>query len=227
MLLLHAPFLGLLIILLLTMAATFSIFIIKNLKVRFKLLYFFILGVFSIGLYSIWGNPNGVAHLTALQKTTYVLESLSIRKNLKPAFVLEELKKCEKEIYYSHAALARLGTIYTQLGFFLESQAAFEKAISMAPKEKEYWIPFLYSYTLANSGKLPKEIRVRAESWVQQGSPPRTLLNLLAMDDYFQGRYSHAIQAWQLLLEMDKDLPIERKEVIQNAIKMAESHLKV
>ena len=225
MLLLHSPLYIAIIILLLLMALVLfsNIFIIKS---KWRYFYALIFSVFSICLYGIWGNPTGVAHLSALQKTTLVLETLSTQKNLKPPFVLEELKKCEEEVKYSHAALARLGTIYTQLGFFLESQAAFDKAIAMAPTEKEYWIPYLYSHTLANNGKLPKEVRMKAESWVQQGSPPRTILNLLAMDDYFQGRYSQAIQAWQLLLEMDKDLPIERQEVIRNAIAMARSHLK-
>jgi cytochrome c-type biogenesis protein CcmH/NrfG len=182
-----------------------------------------LLVISASGLYAYWGAYKPWTDRLAFEKITDTLENLHERKHLDRTQILVAFEACEKEIAYSTPALARLANIYTELGLLEQARDLWDQIIGKAPDNQEYWLPWLYSHTMVNEGKLPPNVRAKAERWAAQDPPHRSVLNMLAMDDYFQGNYDRAIQAWTVLLAMDKDLPEARQKVLQNAIAMAVS----
>jgi cytochrome c-type biogenesis protein CcmH/NrfG len=202
-------------------------FIIPLLKTSYRykktisLLTVLVLSLCTGSLYYSWGAYRPWTDKLALEVITTTLEQLHQTPKLNRLKIIEAFEQCEKDIAYSSVALARLGEIYSELGLLEQSRDSWDKVIALAPDNKAYQVPWLYSHMIINEGKLPEKVREKAETWAQSSSFERPLLNILAMDDYFQKRYDRAIQAWTLLLAMDKELPLERQKVLQNAIAMA------
>jgi len=175
----------------------------------------------TVGLYGYWGAYGAWTDKLALGRITETLEILHATPGLNRQKIIQDLKKKKKGVSHSAPALAQLGDIYTQLGLLTQATQAWDKVIILAPGNAAYRMPWLYSHALCHQGKLPPHVREKAEGWAQSSPPERSVLNILAMDDYFQGNYDRAIQAWTLLLAMDSELPIARQQVLNNAIHMA------
>lgn len=179
----------------------------------------FMLGMIGLplGLYYHWGALKPVNEARALDKIDQTLSYLNEHPDLKAEQIHAQFKKLAKEIKDSPVALARLGSIYQQLGRWHEASQLFAQAMQ-ASDNREYIIQWIYS--LLPQGKLPLEARVAAEQ-ILAHDEDNTLLNLLAIDDYLQGLYPAAIEKWQWLLKNDKALTLERQSVLQNAIDKA------
>jgi len=218
---------------LLALSLTAIIFVLKPLSKQcqpnikwFKRLFVPIFLMTSWGLYQYWGASSYLVHQQATQHLHEQLALISQQQPTKDK-LLVALTQLSTQIDYSHIALARLGTLYTELGLLTQSNAMLEKAISLAPDEYAYQIQWIYNQSLAEQGKLSALARNRANAILNTLGFEKSLINLLAIDDYFQGNYSRAIIKWQLLLDKDQELTSERRLVLHNAIESAQKHLGV
>ncbi|MCS5711393.1 c-type cytochrome biogenesis protein CcmI/CycH [Candidatus Berkiella aquae] len=175
----------------------------------------------SIGLYSYWGASQGLRHRQAFNEIDDFFAEFANNKNQTKEQVLNNLSTLEDKVAYSHAALARLGNVYLELGMHDKAIDCFVKAQSMAPEIVDYQVQAIYSYSLGNQGQLPQELRLQAQTLLALYPQNFVLMNLLALDYYFQGEYADAMLYWQKLIDYDQSLTPERKTVIENAIAKA------
>ncbi len=179
----------------------------------------------SFLLYKQWGASTPLLDKHALKQVSEDLAKITANPDIPMEEAIEKFDALEKKINYSSVALTQLASIYNQLGLFDEAMNALAKAKVLSPDVNEYQVQWIYSHSLKHQGKLEPQVRVDAESLFQKDSTQKSLLNLLAIDDYFHGRYVQSIKQWQLLLETDKDISDEKRDKIQNAILTAMRHL--
>lgn len=180
--------------------------------------------VIMIGLlYAHWGSAPQLADYLALQKISRTLESMS--KSGTPQEIQSQFEQLEKNVQYSHVALAHMGKVYTELGLLDQAIATYNKALDLAPEQKEYQIAWIYVHSLHNRGKLPLEVRVMAEKIVKTDRSQKEILNLLAVDDFLDKHYPQAVEKWRWLLENDPELNEQKKIILQKAIASAQQYL--
>ncbi|HRE33336.1 MAG TPA: tetratricopeptide repeat protein, partial [Candidatus Berkiella sp.] len=175
----------------------------------------------SSGLYYYWGGSKGLQHRQAFNEIDDFFAEFANNKNQSKEQVLNNLNALEEKVAYSHVALARLGNVYLELGMHEKAIDCFVKAQSMAPEIVDYQVQAIYSYSLGNQGQLPQELRLQTQTLLALYPQNFVLMNLLALDYYFQGEYADAILYWQKLIDYDQSLTPERKIVIENAIAKA------
>lgn len=178
-------------------------------------------------LYLCWGASPELVQVNALGQIRQSLEKITQNQNGTQESVLEEFDQLEKRLSYSHAALARLGNLYIELGLFERAYHAFDHAMQLAPQNNDYAAQWVYSHSLHSGGKLPMEVRIFAQNLLQKDPTQYALNNLLAVDDYFQENYQSAISRWQILLDTDTTLSDERRLVLENAILSAQKNVKM
>lgn len=170
-------------------------------------------------LYWQWGAALRLQDTVALSKISQRLESTTKAANVSKEKILETFTLLEKEVDFSALALAQLGSIYNQLGLYDKAIEVYAKAIIL-DNDPEYRTQWIYAYSLKNQGKLPSDVRMEAEKLVQL-SAKKEVINLLAIDDYFQGRFEQAAKGWELLLATDEELADDRRIMMQNALTKA------
>lgn len=168
-------------------------------------------------LYFLWGAPLEVIQRQALDRIENKLWVLTQDKNVTLEKIKNNLAVLEKDVGFSHLGLARLGEIYITLGLFDNAAKVFEKATVLCSMPA-YWTQWIYSHSMSNQGKLPSDVRQKALELIKRETEQKILLNLLAIDDYFQGNYQEAISRWQTILETDPSLTDERRLTLQQAI---------
>lgn len=176
-------------------------------------------------LYSYWGNSDELTHVRAYQTISMKLDEIGQNKDLNLEQALVELDELSKTIGYSHKGIARMGGIYSELGRFKESVAMLEQAMALSPTTSEYAIQWIYHQSFLHQGKLPLEARKRAESLLNDPKAKDAAMNMLAMDDYFQGKYESAIAHWEDILQNDKTLTPERRLILEKAMANAEAKM--
>lgn len=179
----------------------------------------------ALALYGLWGASDQVVHQVALQKISDTLFYLSHNKPSTAQNVLVKFEQLESTIAYSHVALARLGTIYIEIGLFDKAIESFARAQYLSPHDPDYPVQWIYSHSLLNHGKLPQPVREFAQNLLSQNISPLAVVNLLAIDDYSQGRYQQAIIGWKMLLETDSTITMQKRDVLLKAIENAKHHL--
>ncbi len=179
----------------------------------------------SFLLYKQWGGSGMLLDKHALAKVSEDLAKITANPDIPREQALEKFHLLENKISYSPVALTQLASIYNQLGLFDEAINALSKAMTLSPDVNEYQVQWIYSHSLKDQGKLQPEIRSAAENLLQKDSTQKVILNILAIDDYFRGRYLQAIQQWQQLIETDEDITEEKRTKIQQAILTASGHL--
>lgn len=179
----------------------------------------------TIGIYRHYGALEGLKHLAAYHDIDKFFAAFVQNKDQTKEQVISNLAQVEQKIAYSHAALARLGGVYNELGMPEAAIGCFEKAREMAPGIIDYQVQAIYSYSQLNQGQLPSEMRLNAEAILAKHPQQFVLINLLAIDAYFKQEFVNAIQYWQRLIDFDQSLNEERKVVLQNAINKAKLSL--
>lgn len=180
-------------------------------------------GVFclgAIGCYQHWGASKPLRDHFALKQVDEALSQLS-RDDVTRQDILNKFSHLSKEYKRSAITLARIGGIYLELGFFQEAIQQYQQALVQDKNNQEYWVQWIYSYSLAHRGVLPKEVKEKAEQVLQKEKKNKTLINLLAIDDYFKKDYQKAIQGWQKLLKIDASLSDEQRLILVKAIHSA------
>lgn len=200
----------------------------KQRLLRSKFLVFLGLCLFTlscIGLYRHYGALDGLRHLAAYQEIDDFFAEFVKNKDQTKEQVITNLTAVEQKVAHSHAALARLGSVYNELGMPEAAIGCFEKARLLAPEIIDYQVQSIYSSSLLNQGQLPPELRLSAQAIVAEHPQQFVLINLLAIDAYFKNDFALAIQYWQRLIDFDQSLNNERKVVLQNAINKAKLSL--
>lgn len=169
-------------------------------------------------LYWQWGGALRLQDTMALGKISHRLEQATQEAPSKEK-ILVAFAALEKEVAFSALALVQLGNIYTQLGLYDKAIDIYAKAIAIED-DHEFRAQWIYAHSLKNQGILPPEVRSEAEK-LAQVSARKEIINLLAIDDYFQGRFEQATKGWELLLTTDDELTEDRRAVIQNALAKA------
>jgi cytochrome c-type biogenesis protein CcmH len=193
-----------------------------------RFIYFIYVPIFviaSVGLYGYWGAHEKVQDLIALQSVSQTVEKLGQQPTLKPEAVAAEFDKLAVELDASAPALARLGMLSIELGWYDKAATLYERAREIDPDQSDYWVQWVYSHSLQNQGKLPAAVREQALLRLQETPNVFGLVNILAIDDFIQGDYSKAIKGWQSLLQQDAELSPERREVLVKAIAKARNQL--
>ncbi len=179
----------------------------------------------SLCLYHYWGNPGGLAEKEALGYLKSEIAQISKDPNIPREQAMEAFAALESKIAYSPVALTQMASVYNQLGLVDEALEALNKAMTLSPKDIEIQVQWIYSHSLKNQGKLSLEQRQKAQEIMQVEPQQYVLLNLMAIDDYFQGNYAKAAQEWATLLASDKALVQERRQVIEAAMLKARSFI--
>lgn len=131
------------------------------------------------------------------------------------------LKKIESLVKNNTAGQVRMAELYQQGGFYEDAIAINAQLMHQFPETSEYALNWIYCHSLKDKGLLPTNVREQADNLLPTLSDKMMLLNLLAIDDYFHGRFNQAIQTWNHILNFDQSLTPERKSVLQNAIVQA------
>lgn len=197
-------------------------FIKSNAKIIIGLSTLFSLGLVS--LYGYWGQSKNVLQLAALDQIDQTLTHLNEQKVTTKEEILAEFAQLEKNIDTSAAALSKLGRIYYELGIIDKSIAVLDQALLLAPSDLNILEQWVLSHSLLNQGRLPPKVREITMRLVQENHSVNAFINILAIDDYFHGKYLEAIQQWRLLLETDEELSDEKRAVLHNAIRSAKQH---
>lgn len=167
-----------------------------------------------------WGGALALQDATSLTVLSATLEKATTDPNTSSDEMLATFEKLENDLDYSALALAQLGSIYNQLGLFDRSIAIYERAIKLNT-DPEYKVQWIYSHSLKHQGKLPNVVRDEAEKIIKTYPEQKSLINLLAIDDYFQGHFEEAIKGWVHLLTVDQELSAAQRQTMENAIAKA------
>lgn len=176
-------------------------------------------------LYHYWGGYEDFVHVKAYRTISQRLLVLTQEKALQLAQVLTALEELRPQVKGSHKGLARLGGMYSELGQYAEGAALLEEAMLLAPEEREYILQWVYHQSFLHQGKLPVEARKRLEGLLEDPELKPTVLNMLAMDDYFKEDYNAAIAHWMDVLESDEALTSERRVVLERALANARAKM--
>lgn len=175
-------------------------------------------------LYYYWGGYENFVHVSAYREISTNLELLLQNKDLNLGQLLDCLNTLKPKVKDSHKGLARLGSIYSELGQYSEGAVLLEKAILLSP-QSEYILQWVYHQSFLHEGKLPTEARQRLEALLDDLEAKPAAMNMLAMDDYFKGDYNAAILHWSYVLENDDALTPERRTILENALANAKAKL--
>ncbi len=178
-----------------------------------------------LGLYLYWGASDKLVHNVALTTINDHIELMRSRENATQAEFIHHLDTIKQAVNYSHVALAHLGNIYMQLGMPEKAIPLFEDALHFSPQESEYEAQWIYAQSLQHQGRLPANVRAAANQLVQKDPQQFPIMNLLAIDDFFQANYVGAMGHWQTLLSQDESLTPERRAVLEGAILSAKVRL--
>lgn len=226
LILIKQPFLIIMIgLLLLALAIIFYPLLKEKHLRRLSLVFILAFSTLSLSLYFYWGASADLVQSQALNQIEKKLLLLTQDQKLNAEKIYQGLETLEKEIAYSHAGLARLGEIYITLGAFDKSQQVYQQATKLAPHHLDYEVQWIYTHSLMNKGKLPIPVQKKAMALVAKHPEQKVLVNLLAIDHYFQGQHQQAIDAWQSILESDQNLTPERRLVLERAIVSAQKAL--
>ena len=199
--------------------------ILALLLCAFGLCYFIRGWRFGIGfsavaflLYFAWGGASDFTHVSAYRIISNELELLTQNPDLSIEMVLNRLDHLKSKVTASHKGLARLASIYAELGYFSQSVELLEQAMAKSPKSSEYVLQWVYHQSFLHQGKLPDPVRERLNRLLEDPSTKLAALNMIAMDNYFKEDYDSAILHWTDVLQNDPELTLERREVIEKAI---------
>jgi cytochrome c-type biogenesis protein CcmH len=179
----------------------------------------------TAGLYLRWGALSGVLDQRALATVNQTFSSLLKQPQLSPRDLEQAFEALEEKLSRSAPALARLGELSLQLGWYDKSIQVFEKAYQRDPTQIAYKIQLLYAQTHKHQGKLPPELLATAREINAQYPQYHALTNILAIDAYFSEDYVRGIHYWQKLLIADESLTPERRLVLENAIQKSRDKL--
>jgi len=188
-------------------------------------LFGIVFSMLALSLYLYWGSHVQVAQKKALDNLNTELAHLVKNPNMDSQTLFSELNNLQAKFSYSHVALAQLGNICIQAGLFDKAIALFEQAMMIDETNIDYTAQWIYSHSLTHRGKLPQNVRIKAQSLVTKDPTQNSTINLLAIDDYFQGRYPEAIAHWQYLLKQDETLSLERRGKLEAAISQAKKKI--
>ncbi len=183
----------------------------------------FIAGAF--GFYHHYGATAGLVELKALETLKAEITQIAKQPDIPREEALIKFESIENKLGYSAFAMAQMANIYNQLTLHDKALASLEKAITLMPHEAEFQVQQVYIHSLINQGKLPPLFREKAQVLLQKDKSQFALLNLLAIDNYFQGHYEAAVAMWEQLLAQDPDLTNEKRRMIQSALHKAKSQL--
>lgn len=184
----------------------------------------FVIGA-ACGLYYFWGAYQDFVHVKAFQSISKELADIVNDSSLSRQEVLVRLERLKQRVSDSHKGLARLAEVYLEIGQRREALAVLEKAMLLSPENKEYVLQWVYLEAFLNDGKLPALARHRAENLQRDPQYSGAAKNILAMDDYFRGRYGEAIMQWEEVLRTDPTLLPERRKTIEKAIANARAKM--
>lgn len=195
----------------------------KKTKIKTAFLLFFVplFGGSALLLYAHWGQSAKVLDLLAIQT---ISEKIATLNETSKEEILSDFVLLENSIEYSAIGLATLANLYNEIGLFDKAIVSLEKAMALKPKETDYREQWIVNHSLSNQGKLPEEIRENAIKLIKAEPTRYSLVNLIAIDDYFHEKYPEAIARWHWLLNTDKALTPERRAALQSAIASAHKH---
>lgn len=196
-------------------------------KKRFLIVFVPVFMVISLLIYHFTGASSLVQDKKTMDDLMAQLVVLIESPKTSRTDLLQHLKKIERIVQNNAAGLVRMAELYQEGGFYPEAIVLYEKLRVMFPKSNEYAINWIYCHSLEGKGILPQTVRQQADVLLPTLANKMMLLNLLAIDDYFHGRFDQAVQAWNHILTFDTSLTPERKMVLQNAIdqtKQTDSH---
>ncbi|MGD9592768.1 MAG: tetratricopeptide repeat protein [Candidatus Berkiella sp.] len=226
--LLHLP--GLYLTLLMLCAVSLFGLLLRTAKSgRFpKLFYSIFITLFiasSFGFYALWGNGSDLLEQHAINTLKAEIAIVTENPDISREDALAKFAVIENKIAYSDNALAQMANIYIQLGLFDNAIGSLEKAMHISSLNVSHQVQWVYAHSLKNQGKLPASVRQIAMKICEADNTQYILLNLLAIDDYFQGHYAQAATTWETLLIADQSLTQEKQQVIRNALLKAKSLL--
>lgn len=176
-------------------------------------------------LYAYWGSSQEFSHVSAFKAISIKVDHLSSQKDLTLEDVLKGLESLSVEVKDSHKGLARIGAIYSELGRYEEACVVLEKAMELSPSTGDYALQWIYHQSFLHQGKLPPEARAKAKALLNSPETKPAAMNMLAMDDYFQGNYQAAIDYWTDLLQNDSTLTAERRQILEKAMANAKAKM--
>ena len=177
------------------------------------------------GGYGLWGGSAGLLEQDAISTLKNDMLEITKDPDIARDDAMAKFAQLEAKIAYSPNALMQMASIYTQLGLFDNALVSLDKAMLLSPKEPEFQVQWVYTHSLKNQGKLPVDVRQKAQSLFDADQTHYVLQNLLAIDDYFNGNYQDAVAKWESILISDESLTQEKQQVIQSALLKAKSLL--
>lgn len=182
--------------------------------------------VCSAFLYARWGAWAALRDQKAIHQIHEQFSTMLQDPQLSVTDLERQFDVFAKEMSHSAPALARLGEMSLQIGWYARGLRLFESAIALDPKETEYQIQALYATSLLHEGSLPADVIPKAILLSEQHPEAYALKNLLAIHAYFTGEPLKAIQYWQQCLLGDKALAPEKKAGLEKAIGRAKDALR-
>ena len=203
---------------------------------RYRLMLILLFTCLMTGLlYFRLGAMQQLSDWRAVSTVNETFSSLLKQPNLSLSDIETTFNRLSVQYRRSAPALARLGELSLQLGWYEKSRAVFEQAYERDPSKTTYQVQAFYAESLLHQGKLSAESLAKAialnAAFAQQEAidasdpAPFTLMNILAIDAYFTKDYVKAIQHWQSILMADESLSSDRRAVLENAIEKCRAYL--
>jgi cytochrome c-type biogenesis protein CcmH len=194
--------------------------------VKYRLWFIFVLIVVltlsgTMVLYYRWGARQGLADLRAIETVNQTFSDTLKVPNLSLTALTQLFDTLRHQVRDSAPALARLGDIGLQVGWYEKSAEVFEAASRLNAAQIDYTVQALYAHSLVHEGRLPQDLYIKAMA-VSEANPQQfALLNILAIHAYFSEDYVAAMQRWQRLLIEDRQLTAERRRAMEKALDKA------
>ncbi|MBS0289782.1 MAG: hypothetical protein JSS07_07095 [Proteobacteria bacterium] len=211
-------------ILLLAISASASLILYNPLKAAprwFRFCFVFSFIGAALGLYLILGASIALQEKHKIEGLLDEITAMMTAPNMTQAKIVAKLDEIAAVVEKAPFALAKLSTLYQELGLYDKAITLLSQAIYLAPGDPGFQIQWVYNHSLKDQGKLTKEVRKVAEELIANDDTLFMLVNLLAIDDYFHARYPQAIQAWQRMLIQDQSLTTAQKTMIEKAMAKA------
>ncbi|MBA2649086.1 MAG: hypothetical protein H0U75_05690 [Legionella sp.] len=173
--------------------------------------------------YYHWGGYTSLKQYIHKQKT---LESVkTVLKTIKdPQELIDRLKSKLDNTPKSAQGWFLLGRLFNGQNDTKNAYEAFAKAYQFNPNKETYAVEVAFSSWRLNNQHITPDIQKILNKLLQDNPNQADVLSMLAMDSFFQKKYSQAILYWQKLLDL---VPPESKEAgaLRQAIAKANENL--
>jgi cytochrome c-type biogenesis protein CcmH/NrfG len=129
--------------------------------------------------------------------------------------VLERLKQRLAKTPNSAKGWYLLGKLYLGQQDNSAAFSAFSRAHALDNENKTYFIAYAESYFFTHDNQLSQKLVARLQALAERSPSNVAVINLLAINDYNQGRYAQAKQRWESVLPLFADESEDKKALLQ------------